>query len=264
MKDRDGAMTEKEKKNYITLEDIGKVHKVYDTIVKQGELKKRNPTELTGLERDTLQKWVITALYAYLPPVRNEYATLYVVDRIHKDGKWGNKKRGRDKNYIVFYAKAKDEDGFDKDNDLNGVIDIQMNQYKTSNTHGSRTLRIYPEGEVKYIEKKSIIVEGKDIEHLVDVLQIWKDLNPTAKHIFMNKKGNQMSRNDMTKYLNRTFKILFPNKNISSNILRKAYHSSREKTNPIKEQYKKAKVIAESMGHTIDEALNTYTKDESK
>ena len=80
----------------------------------------------------------------------------------------------------------------------------------------------------------------------------------------MNKKGNQMSRNDMTKYLNRTFKILFPNKNISSNILRKAYHSSREKTNPIKEQYKKAKVIAESMGHTIDEALNTYTKDESK
>tara|TARA_R110002110_G_scaffold344413_3_gene554396 strand:- start:1551 stop:2690 length:1140 start_codon:yes stop_codon:yes gene_type:complete len=264
-KARDGAMTEKEKKNYITLEDIGKVHKVYDTIVKQGDL--LNSTELTSIERDTLQKWVLTALYAYLPPVRNEYATLNIVDRnyvkVNGIWKWTSywNKMERNENYIVFFQRNAGSNM--KIND--GAIDIQMNQYKTSAKHGSRTLRIYEEGRVKYMEKaEDLLGPNKDIEHLWKVLWAWKDLNPTAKHIFMNKKGKQMTRNDMTKYLNRTFKILFPNKNISSNILRKSYHSSKEKANPIKKQYKKSKIIAESMGHTIDEAINTYTKDESK
>ncbi len=267
LNDRDGAMTEKEKKNYITLEDIGRVHTVYDTIVKQGDLLKRDPTELTSIERDTIQKWVLTALYAYLPPVRNEYATLNVVDRnyVKVDGvwKWTSywNNMERNENYIVFFQRNADSNK--KIND--GAIDIQLNQYKTSNKHGSRTLRIYEEGRVKYMEKEEdLLGPSKDIEHLWKVLWAWKDLFPTAKYIFLNKKGRQMTRNDMTKYLNRTFKILFPNKNISSNILRKSYHSSKEKANPIKKQYKKNKIIAESMGHTIDEAINTYTKDESK
>ena len=154
---------------------------------------------------------------------------------------------------------------FEENYEIAGSIDIQMNHYKTSKTHGSRTLRIYVDNKVKYLEKDEYLdLAEEDVSHLYDVLKGWRQQNPTSKYLFYNKKGKQMTRNDMTKYLYRTFKILFPNKNISSNILRKSYHTSREKTNPIKKQYEKSKVIAESMGHTIDEAFNTYTKDESK
>ena len=269
-KERDGAMTDKEKKNYITYQDVAKVHNVYDAIVKQGDLLKR--TDTTSIEKDTLQKWVLTAMYAYLPPVRNEYSTLNVKDRFYVDDgttrqwKWKDGEGvTKDKNYLVFYGTAKDEDGDDVDNEINNAIDIQMNQYKTSKTHGSRTMRIYANNKVRYLEKNEYLdIPKEDVEHLRDVLTGWRQHNPTNKYLFYNKKGKQMTRNDMTKYLYRTFKILFPNKNVSSNILRKSYHTSREKTNPIKKQYKKSKLIAESMGHTIDEALNTYTKDESK
>jgi len=174
----------------------------------------------------------------------------------------------KDKNYLVFYGKISMDIPPPDDDDhheIAGCIDIQMNQYKTSKTHGSRTLRIYPERRCRYLEKnEDLDIPKDDVNHLYEVLEGWRKQNPTAKHLFYNKKGKQMTRNDMTKYLYRTFKILFPNKNVSSNILRKSYHTSREKANPIKEEYKKSKLIAESMGHTIDEALNTYTKDESK
>jgi len=270
-KERGGAMTDREKKNYITYEDVGKVHKVYDKIVEQGDLL-RNGTATTSIEKDTLQKWVLTAMYAYLPPVRNEYSTLNVKNRVlnEEQTKWiweDGEPVTKDKNYIVFYGKIKMKplSNFEETHNIAGCIDIQMNQYKTSKTHGSRTLRIYPSNKVRYLEKDDYLdlAEG-DVNHLYDVLTGWKKQNPTSKHLFYNKKGKQMTRNDMTKYLYRTFKILFPNKNVSSNILRKSYHTSRERTNPIKKQYKKSKVIAESMGHTIEEALNTYTKDESK
>jgi hypothetical protein len=271
-KKRDGAMTEREKKNYITYQDVKKVHKVYDEIVKQGDI--LNLEKHTSIELDTLQKWVLTAMYAYLPPVRNEYSTLNVKNRIlNKDGqtKWiweDGEGATKNNNYLVFYGKISMEQpppDEDDHHDIAGCIDIQMNQYKTSKTHGSRTLRIYPEDRCRYLEKnEDLDIPKDDVNHLYNVLSGWRKINPLAKYLFYNKKGKQMTRNDMTKYLYRTFKILFPNKNISSNILRKSYHTSREKTNPIKEQYKKSKIIAESMGHTIDEAFNTYTKDESK
>jgi hypothetical protein len=270
--ERDGAMTDREKKNYITYQDVRKVHNVYDKIVEQGEI--LNMGKHTSIELDTLQKWVLTGLYSYLPPVRNEYSTLNVKNRIlNKDGqtKWiweDGEPVTKDKNYLVFYGKISMEQpppDDDDHHDIAGCIDIQMNQYKTSNTHGSRTLRIYPGDRCKYLEKDEYLdIPKEDINHLYDVLRGWRDINPHAKYLFYNKKGKQMTRNDMTKYLYRTFKILFPNKNISSNILRKSYHTSREKANPIKEEYKKNKIIAESMGHTIEEAFNTYTKDESK
>jgi hypothetical protein len=276
-KERGGALTDREKKNYITFEDVEKVHKVYDAIVRQGDL--LNMEKHTSLELDTLQKWVLTAMYAYLPPVRNEYSTLNVKNRVYVDDgktrqwKWvdGNN-ASKDKNHLIFYGDTTDKDGNvvegEGASEISGAIDINMNQYKTSKTHGSRTLRIYKtHNHCRYLEKGeggTLDLPQKDVKHLHDVLTGWRKINPLAKHLFYNKKGKQMTRNDMTKYLYRTFKILFPNKNVSSNILRKSYHTSREKANPIKEEYKKSKLIAESMGHTIDEALNTYTKDESK
>lgn len=272
-KERYGAMTEREKKNFITYQDVKKVHKVYDEIVKQGDLLNIKQPK-TSIELDTLQKWVLTGLYSHLPPVRNEYSTLNVKNRIlNKEGqtKWiweDGEGATKNKNYLVFYGKISMEQpppDDDDHHDIAGCIDIQMNQYKTSKTHGSRTLRIYPRDKVKYLEKDEYLdLAEEDVSHLYDVLRGWRDNNKHAKYLFYNKKGKQMTRNDMTKYLYRTFKILFPNKNISSNILRKSYHTSREKANPIKEEYKKSKIIAESMGHTIDEAFNTYTKNESK
>ena len=268
-KDRDGAMTDREKKNYITYEDVRKVHKVYDEIVEQADL--LNITQpKTSIELDTLQKWVLTGLYSYLPPVRNEYSTLNVKNRVlNKEGqtKWiweDGEGATKDKNYLVFYGKiSMGQPPPDEDDhlDIAGCIDIQMNQYKTSKTHGSRTLRIFPDDRCKYLEKDEYLdIPTEDVNHLYDVLRGWRDNNKNAKYLFYNKKGKQMTRNDMTKYLYRTFKILFPNKNISSNILRKSYHTSREKANPIKKEYNKNKLIAESMGHTIEEAFNTYTK----
>jgi hypothetical protein len=67
-----------------------------------------------------------------------------------------------------------------------------------------------------------------------------------------------MNRNSLTKYLITTYQKLYPNKKISTNILRKAFHSSKDAE--FKKQYDKKKVVAESMGHSIGEAMATYTK----
>lgn len=257
--ERDGKMTEKESKNFITYEDVKNTFKLYQKIIKDGDIDKKLYADLTGIERDMLQKYVLTALYAFLPPIRNEYATLTVIyQKLSKpiedrDPIW-MPPINRSSNNLIFRMNEDDE--------VEEVL-IEMNHYKTSKTLGSRTIVVKPTGAF-YVEKGNTqIAKGKA---LWNTLLDWNRVNKErrdelGKALFYDKKGRKMSKNGMTKYLYNTFKILFPNKNVSSNILRKSYHSAQQKDSSFKNELKKNTIIANSMGHSVGEAMESYVKD---
>ncbi len=258
-KERDGQMTERESKNFITYQDVKNTFRLYEKIIRDGDIDKKLYANLTSIERDMLQKYILTALYAYLPPVRNEYATLNVVYKKlskpieDRDAIW-MPPTSKDKNYLIYKL--------DEDDKVEEII-IEMNQYKTSKTIGTRTISITPKGAY-YVEKGyTQIARGGA---LWDTLLDWDKINierrdELGKALFYDKKGRKMSRNGMTKYLYNTFKILFPNKNVSSNILRKSYHSDQQKDSNFKQELEKNTIIANSMGHSVAEAMESYVKD---
>ncbi len=248
---KDG-LTDRERENMISYEQVQSGFNLYNNMVKKAGLDKcPNGTKLTGSEFDLLQRWVLTALYSFIPPARNEYATL---ECGHRD--WNGvghqvEQLPRDKNYLVW----------DKRGEHN--FHIIINQHKSNKSLGSRHFIIY--------EDKTAILKGKNVNvietpnGLYNVLKRWYELvwitsgDGLDRPLFINKKGGRMNRNSLTKYLITTYQKLYPNKKISTNILRKAFHSSNDAE--FKKEYEKKKIIAESMGHSIGEAMTTYTKE---
>jgi hypothetical protein len=237
---KDG-LTERERTNMISYEQVKAGFGFYNEMIGKTELSKEKG--LTGAEFDLIQKWVLTALYSFLPPARNVYATLNVkhneaIDTLPKAG-----------NYIVFNTT---ESGSD--------IYIIINQHKSNKTLGSRMWSITPNA-TSFTKRNEEPVKINVPDGLYQVLMKWNELiGHKQQHFFVNKKGHKMTPNSMTKYLINTYKVLYPNKKISSNILRKAFHSSRNKTSNFKHHYEENKVLAESMGHSLGESVASYTK----
>lgn len=254
---KDG-LTDKERDNMISYEQVQAGFNMYNTMVKKAGLDRcPNGTKLTGAEFDLLQRWVLTALYSFIPPARNEYATL---ECGHRDiGGVGHQpdELPRDKNYLVW-------DKYNHQFKLPACIHIIINQHKSNKSLGSRHFIIYEDGNTLFVKgKKTMTIETPN--GLYNVLKRWYELvwitsgGGLDRPLFINKKGGRMNRNSLTKYLITTYQRLYPNKKISTNILRKAFHSSKDAE--FKKEYEKKKVIAESMGHSIGEAMATYTKD---
>lgn len=250
---KDG-LTEKEKENMISYEQVQAGFNLYNEMAKKAGIDKcPSGTKLTGAEFDLLQRWVLTALFSFLPPARNEYATLECGIRDEKGVGHQVEKLPKDTNYLVW-------DSLGKKN-----FAIVINQHKSNKSLGSRKFNIFENGKVMLekgnSKKASEIYPAPECKGLYNVLKRWYEL---AYHdwlhlpLFLNKKGGRMNRNSLTKYLVTTYQRLYPNKKISTNILRKAFHSSKDAE--FKKEYDKKKIIAESMGHSIGEAMTTYTK----
>jgi len=65
-----------------------------------------------------------------------------------------------------------------------------------------------------------------------------------------------MTANGLTKYINKIFKTKYPNKNVSSSLLRAIYIS--ENTSGI--NMKDRKELANKMGHSVPTQEQIYTK----
>jgi len=270
---KDG-LTDKERDNMISYEQVQAGFNMYNNMVKMFRLDKcPNGTKLTGAEFDLLQRWVLTALYSFIPPARNEYATL---ECGHRD--WNGvghqvEQLPRDKNYLI-WDKEREHNGqvFDYEDmdlardrwDAKKKFHIIINQHKSNKSLGSRHFIIYKNGKTEIVKGKNVnLIETPN--GLYNVLKRWYELvwitsgGGLDRPLFINKKGGRMNRNSLTKYLITTYQRLYPNKKISTNILRKAFHSSKDAE--FKKEYEKKKVIAESMGHSIGEAMATYTKE---
>ncbi len=262
---KDG-LTDRERENMISYEQVQAGFNLYNEMAKKAGLDKaKQGTKLTGSEFDLLQRWVLTSLYSFLPPARNEYATLECGKRDDDGVVWGLvvevpganydiKNLPRDTNYLV-------RDAFGTNS-----FKLIINQHKSNKSLGSREFSIFRNGkvmlEIGNSKKSSELYPAGTCKSLYQVLDKWYELNYANwlhQPLFVNKKGGRMNRNSLTKYLITTYQKLYPNKKISTNILRKAFHSSKDAE--FKKEYDKKKVVAESMGHSIGEAMTTYTKE---
>ncbi len=253
---KDG-LTDRERKNMITYEQVQAGFNLYNNMAeKAGIDKAERGTKLTGAEFDLLQRWVLTALYSFLPPARNEYATLHTGLRDDCGVGFQVEQLPRDKNYLVWdWLGAKS-------------FALVINQHKSNKSLGSRKFNIFENGKVMLelgnSKKSSELYPAGTCKALYQVLERWFILGYKGdefldRPVFVNKKGDRMNRNSLTKYLITTYQKLYPNKKISTNILRKAFHSSKDAE--FKKEYEEKKVVAESMGHSIGEAMATYTKE---
>jgi hypothetical protein len=222
-KDLDGGLNEKEKKNFITIKEMRKAFNYYNDKIKEKKIgmKKR----ITPEEKSLLQKFLVISLYTLLPPVRNDYANVRVEDREDFDELDEDEKDN--KNFIIF----------NKD----GTKDIILNDYKTKKDFGT-------------LER-----ELKKSSQISRVLNKWRKYNKDSMFLLQTNAGNKMSRNTLTKFINRLFKPLYPDKKISTSLMRKAYSSQKMKQK-FKKNKSKMEEDAKFMGHTLNQQLETYNK----
>lgn len=259
---KDG-LTDRERDNMITYEQVQAGFNLYNEMAKKAGLDKaKQGTKLTGAEFELLQRWVLTALYSFLPPARNEYATLHCGIRDENGLMAGIENNGHDD----IYKLPRSQNYLIRDRLGANCIHLIINQHKSNKSLGSRQFYIFENGKVMLelgnSKKSSELYPAGTCKSLYQVLHKWYELvyaNWRHQPLFVNKKGGRMNRNSLTKYLITTYQKLYPNKKISTNILRKAFHSSKDAK--FKKEYEEKKVVAESMGHSIGEAMATYTKD---
>lgn len=238
--DLDGGLSEKDLNNYINYDNVKKTFNYYNIVVKNTIWKKK---ELIPAERQLLQKYIAISLYSLLPPGRNEFSNTIVMSQ-KEYSKLDDKEKQED-NYLVF----------------NGRISkvLYINRYKTDKLFGSREYYISKDGiQVKVNGKVKQTYRKKGLQ-LNTILNYWRKHNKGMRYLFYTIKGTPMKSNSFTKFLYRVFHALYPEKNVGSNIVRKAFHSTKEKQE-FKKQYQKNKKDASVMGHSIDEAMETYSK----
>jgi hypothetical protein len=221
--DLKGGLNEKEKENFITMKEMKKAFNYYNNKINERKIKTNK--RISPADRYLLQQFLVISLYTLLPPVRNDYANVMVEDREDYDELDEDEKDN--KNFIIF----------NKD----GTKEIILNDYKTSKYLGS-------------IEK-----ELTKYSNISKILNLWRKHNQGSTYLLKTKTGDKMSRNTLTKFINILFRPLYPNKKISTTIMRKAFSSKMEK-----QKFKKNKVKMENdakfMGHTLNQQLETYNK----
>jgi hypothetical protein len=111
-----------------------------------------------------------------------------------------------------------------------------FNNYKTAKTY-----------------KKQIIPVGSKLN---SVINLWLKFNPDNEYLLTNSRGGKMTENGLGKYLQNIFKKEL-GKKISVNMIRHIILSDAYKDVP---KMKEMKDKAEKMGHSVNEALTTYTK----
>ncbi len=220
--DRKGDLSEKDKNNYITFNDVKKTFNYYNKQIKDFDLNKKTKKTLTSVEAQILQKFLVISLYSLLPPRRNEYASVITVDL--KDYKNESERDKQTKNYLIF---------INRDNKK-----LILNDFKT-NTNGAY---------IRNITKKDTINK---------IFNLWRKFNKENRFLLKTIRGTQMSNNTLTKYLNILFRPVFPDKQISTSLLRKAF-STQDDKKEFKETFNKMVKDSDDMGHDIKTQLKYY------
>lgn len=171
----------KDKTNWITLQDI---QNVMGTLSSKIENEHKNKRRLF----DYLQSYLIISLYTKMPPIRNDYANVIVLDKEIEDYKC-------DYNYIFLEEKV-----------------LLLCNYKTNKRYGVKKIEMPT-------ELLTLISDFmKTRENLISITE------ENKKFLLLNVVDHsKMTKNGLTKYLN---KIFYPKK-VSTTILRKVYISTK-------------------------------------
>ena len=219
-------MSEKELTNWMDYKDIVKIR---DNKLK--ELKKKKITvtstqKLNNKDYNLLQQYIVLSLYTMMPPRRNDYAVMKIVNKKQYNSLSDSDKKNN--NYLINNSKVSKQ------------FSYGTNAVKSSTAQNDTQIIDIP----------------KDLN---SVLNLWLNYNKTDNLLVIIKDGEYVSttRNNLTEFINRIFKPY--NKSISTSMLRKIYLTYMF-PEEIDIKSKKQK-IAEQMNHSISVQQNLYVKD---
>jgi hypothetical protein len=201
--------SEQQDKNWVSLASLRKVMRRYRNELNEKNIFKKDPDDLSKKDFDLMQRWITASLYILddNPPLRNDYIMDVIDSKDYKDLTDAEKKS---KNYLVVSSRNKKE--------------FSLGETKTSGTYG---LKLIPVGK-----------------KLNSALNIWLKFNKSGS-LLLNSKGQPMTANGLTKYLNKVFSPTGKS-NISSSMIRHIFI-----TDKFPPKLDEKKDVADKMGHSV-------------
>lgn len=187
------------------------------------DMQKDLPKRLTSYH--DLYKWQqYITLYFHLniAALRNDLADMAIMT----EAEYKSAPKDQTENYIVLGKKG-----------ATGKAIIQS--YKTKKTYGTYTVPLKEEDNALFSKYYKGLQEYKKIHEL------------DSPWMIVHRDGSKITRNDFTKFMNEIFEPM--GKKISSSMIRKAVVSDAY-------DVEKIKTLAHNMGHSVNEAVNSYLK----
>jgi len=210
------SKSDREETNWMTIEDLQRLKsRIQDTLLTQREGSKSH--------LDYFQRLIVLSLYTDIPPLRNDYANVKVLDVPESPAELNVNTLNTDHNYIHLPSGQ-----------------LVLCNYKTNKTYG-----------VKCIDLP---------QHLITLIRSWMRVRGGSsethhRFLLINICGDRspMTKNGLTKYLN---KLCAPKK-VSTTMLRKIYLSHKYPVIHTLQEMQKDSYI---MGHSIGTQQYTYRK----
>jgi hypothetical protein len=172
--------TAKQEGNWITPDEFSNVIQTYEKLIKRHRILQAKADDIQKDELQRLQDYVLLRLYNVVPS-RNDFADVQIINK--KDYK---ENHNTETNYLVMSKR-----------ELNFVL----HNWKTKRSeYDSRVIEIPPD--------------------LQKLLRAFVRKLGGRTHLFANSRGGPLTRNGLTKLFTRLFKRFFPNKNISTSLMR--------------------------------------------
>ena len=185
---RSGEMTSKQKDKYIDFNQIKKLKRLLGREVNlSGLYKRQNVTKKDFLK---IQRYLLLSLFVELPPVRNEYADVTVISKKNFD----KLEKKNNANYLVT---------------ARGGYKFYFSKYKTARTYGQVVI---------YVPKYSKCLQRLLVKHIKYLRKHF----PENDALLLSSNFGRMTRNSMTKYLQRMFQQYFK-KSISTTMIRQIF-----------------------------------------
>ena len=222
---QDGLLTEKQKAVTVPWKRIVNLRKLLSKEVRLAGLYKRE--KLVMKDFNKIQRALILSLYTLLPVVRLDYADLEFVTQNE-------------------FEEIEDKDARNLLVTRRGGYKIYWNHFKTSKSLGE---------VIVHIKKYSPLLQRLLVTHI----RYLKKHFPENRHLLLqtNISGQPLTRNALTRYLQRIFQQYF-RKNISSTALRRIFLSHK---------YDRSKMLAQEethrhMMHSRKTAIADYVREE--
>jgi hypothetical protein len=216
---RTGIMTEKEKQKFVPWKQIIKLRRLLGREVNLSRLYQRE--NVTKKDFQKLQRYLVIMLMTELPPVRNEYADVKILSdkELKKESTGDNVLLTSRGGYKFIWLK-----------------------YKTAATYGKIVI---------FVPKYSKTLQRLLVKHVKYLRKHF----PDNKALLLNQNYGPLTRNALTKYLQRLFKTYFK-KNVSTTAIRQSFLTNRYSKKALEEDTE----IARAMGHSRNTQQADYVK----
>ena len=218
---KSGVMSEKQLAKFITWKSVLKLRRLLKRTVTLGKYYTRK--KLAKNEFQAIQQNLVLHLYTLLPPVRNDWSAV----TFRTENEWNELENKNSTNNLVL---------------ARGGYRIYWADYKTKRKHGV-IMQVIPK-QLQTLLKKDI----KFIRQHFD-----------TNHLLLTQAGTPLSRNGLTKFLQRLFYKHF-RKKISTSALRTIFLTHKFDKNALEEQ----RSVAKAMHHTPGVARDFYVKNKGK